>query len=108
MQAKSGNCVNNFDISTSTVKQSNALQLPDLVSRIGLSKTDVIGSKFHQKFTAKHPKGCRVTIDLQTRVFAELDRLQKGHIEKLSSCSDKNFSSPIVITVQKYQYKKLA
>ena len=39
----------------------------------------------------------------------ELERLQtEGHIEKLSSCSDEYFISPIVITVKKDQSIKLA
>ena len=39
----------------------------------------------------------------------ELERLQtEGHIEKLSSCSDEHFISPIVITVKKDQSIKLA
>ena len=66
-------------------------------------------SKFHQKFTAKHQKGRLVPINLQPRVTVELDRLQKkGHLEKLSSCSDEHFITLIVITVKKNQSKKLA
>ena len=39
----------------------------------------------------------------------ELERLQtEGHIEKLSSCSDEHFISPIVITVKKDHSIKLA
>ena len=39
----------------------------------------------------------------------ELERSQnEGHIEKLSSCTDKHFISPIVITVKKDQSIKLA
>ena len=39
----------------------------------------------------------------------ELERLQtEGHIEKLFSCSDEHFISPIVITVKKDQSVKLA
>ena len=48
-------------------------------------------------------------MNLQLRVSEELERLQtKGHIEKLSSCSDEHFISPIVITVKKDQSIKLA
>ena len=66
-------------------------------------------SKFHQKFKIKHQKGQRVPINLQPRLTAELKRLQnESHIEKLSSCSDKNFISPMVITVKKGQSIKLA
>ena len=74
-----------------------------------MSKTHVARSKFHQKFTAKHQNGRRVPIDLQPRLTAELERLQtEGHIEKLFSCSDEHFISPIVITVKKDQSIKLA
>ena len=60
-------------------------------------------------FKAKHQEGRRVPINIQPRVFVESNRLQEnGHIEKLSSCSDKNFVSPIVITVKKDQLIKLA
>ena len=97
-QPENGKCVNNINTST---------QFPHLVSRIGLSKTHVAKSKFHQKFTAKHQK--RVPINLQPRVSEELERLQtEGHIKKLSSCSDEHFISTIVITVKKDQSIKLA
>ena len=79
-QAKSGKCVNNINNSTCKI----AAQVPHLVSRIGLSKTHVAKSKFHQNFTVKHQKGRRV--NLQPRVTTELDCLQtEGHIEKFSS-----------------------
>ena len=101
-QAKSGKCVNNIDNFACKIKKTFRLQFPHPVSRIGLSKIHVAKSKFHQKITAKHQKGRRLSIDLQSRVTVELDWLQQeGHIEKLSSCSDKHFTSPIVITVKK-------
>ena len=83
-QPEKGKCVNNLKCSTCKIKETIATQFPHLVSRIGLSKTHVARSKFHQNFTAKHQKGRRVTINLQPRVSAELERLQtEGHIEKL-------------------------
>ena len=43
------------------------------------------------------------------KVSDELKKLsQQGHIEKLQECSDKNFISPIVITVKKDKSVKLA
>ena len=108
-QPKNGKCVNNINNSTCNIKETIAAQFPQLVSRIGISKTHVAKSQFHQKFTAKHQKGRRVPINLQPRVTAELERLQKGgHIEKLSSCSDEHFIYPIVITLKKDQSIKLA
>ena len=58
-QAKRSKCVNNIDNSICSVKQTIVSQFPNLTLRIGLSKTHVIKSKFHQKITAKHPKGRR-------------------------------------------------
>ena len=108
-QSETDKCVNNINNSACKITETIAAQFPHLVSRIGLSKTHVAKSKFHQKFTAKHQKGWRDPINLQPIVTAELERLQnEGHIEKLSSCSDKNFISPIVIAVKKDQSIKLA
>ena len=108
-QPENGKCVNNINTSTCKIKETIAPQFPHLVSRIGLSKTHVEKSKFHQKFTAKHQKGRRVPINLQPRVSAELERLKtEGHIKKLSSCSDEHFISLIVITIKKDQSIKLA
>ena len=88
-QPETGKCVYNINNSVCKIKETIATQFPHLVSRIGLSKTHVAKSKFHQKFTAKHQKGRRVPINLQPRVSEELERLQSEfHIEKLSSCSD--------------------
>ena len=107
-QPETGKCVNNINNSTCKIKKTIATQFPHLVSRVGLSKTHVAKSKFHQKFTAKDQKGRRVPINLQPRVSEELERLQtEGHIGKLSSCSDEHFISPIVITVKKDQSIKL-
>ena len=93
-QPETGKCVYNINNPTCKIKESIATQFPHLVSRIGLSKTHVAKSKFHQTFTAKHQKGRRVPINLQPRVSSELERLQiEGHIEKLSSCSDELFIS---------------
>ena len=108
-QPDNGKCVNNIITSTCKIKETIATQFPHLVSKIGLSKTHVAKSKFHQKFTAKHQKGRRVPINLQPRVSAELERLEtEGHSEKLSSCSDEHFISPVVITVKKDKSIKLA
>ena len=82
-QSEKGKCVNNINNSECKIKETIAAQFPHLVSRIGLSKTNVAKSKFHQKFTAKHQKGRRVPINLQPRVTAELELLQnEGQIEK--------------------------
>ena len=75
-QPDNGKCVNNIKNSTCKIKETIAAQLLHLVSRIGLSKTHVAKSKFHQKFTAKHQKVRRAPINLQPRVTAEIERLQ--------------------------------
>ena len=101
-QPENGKCVNNIINSTCKIKETINAQSPHLVSRIGFSKTNVVKSKFHQKFTAKYQKGRCVPINLQPRVTAELEHLQnEGHTKNLSSCSDERFISPIVITVKK-------
>ena len=108
-QPENGKCVNNIINSTCKITETIATQFPHLVSRIGLSKTHVAKSKFHQMFTEKHQNDRRVPINLQPRVSAELERLQtEGHIEKLSSCSDEHFISPIAFTIKKDQSLKLA
>ena len=108
-QSETGKCINNINNFECKIKETIAAQFPLLVSRIGLSKTHIAKSKFHQKFTAKHQKGRRVPINLQPRVTAKLERLQNEvHIEKLSSCSDEHFISPIVIKIKKDQSIKLA
>ena len=101
-QAKSSKCVNNIDTSTCKIKQAIASQFPKLFSRIALWKTYAVKSKLQQKITATPQKGGCISINLQPRVTAELDRSQKeADIEKLSSCSDKIFISTTVFTVKK-------
>ena len=81
----------------------------DIISRIGKSKIHLVRSKFHKNYTPLHQKGRRVPINLLDKVSNELKKLsQQGHIEKLQECSDKNFISPIVITVKKDKSVKLA
>ena len=48
-QPENGKCVNNIDNSTCNIKKTIAAQFPHLVLRIGLSKTHVAKSKFHQR-----------------------------------------------------------
>ena len=55
-------------------------------------------------------KGRRIPINVQDKVNIELMKLldEKKHIIKLSSCPEKYFHSPIVVTVKKDQSVKLA
>ena len=86
-----------------------AKKFPQLITRIGRSKIDIVKSKFHRNFQPKHQKGRGVPINLQERVNNEIKKLlEEGHIEKMNNCSEKYFISPIVITVKRDQTIKLA
>ena len=69
-QSQTGKCVNNINNFACKIKKTIAAQFPHLVSKIGLSRTHVAKSNFHQKFTAKHQKGRRIPINIQPRVTA--------------------------------------
>ena len=82
---------------------------PALCTRIGRSKNHEVHTKFLHDFKALQQKGRRIPIHIQEKVEQELKSLiDQGHIVKLDSCSDKQFISPIVITVKKDQSIKLA
>ena len=100
---------NNITPVFSAEQQAVALKFPDLVTRNGQSKSHVARSTFKDDYTVRHQKGRRIPVHLQDEVSSELKRLQQiGHIEKLKSCSDKFFTSSIVITVKKDKSIKLA
>ena len=64
---------------------------------------------FHKDFTPTHQKGRRVPINLQPLVNDELKKLlTEKQIINLNSCSDKNFISPIVISIERDKTVKLA
>ena len=68
-----------------------------------------VKSTFHKQFTPTHQKGRQVPINLQPLVNEELKKLlDEKHIKKINSCSDKNFISPIVITIKRDIAVKLA
>ena len=78
--------------STCKIKQAIALQIPELVSRMGLFKTHFDKQNCHQKYKAKHQKSQCIPINLKPKVTEEFNRLQiEGHTEKLSNCSNDNF-----------------
>ena len=105
--SQKSNRVNN--ISSPEFKEHIAKIFPELISRIGRSKNHVAKSKFHKDFQPRHQKGRRIPINLQEKVNIELKKLlDEKHIIKLSSCPDKYFISPIVVTVKKDQTIKLA
>ena len=101
--------INQVDQEYCPIKKQIAIDYPDLISRIGKSKVHTVRSRFHKHYTPSHQKGRRVPINLLDKVSAELKKLsEQGHIEKLQECSDKNYISPIVITVKKDKSVKLA
>ena len=65
--------------------------------------------KIHKNFQPRHQKGRRIPINLQEKVNKETKKLlDEKDIIKLSSCPDKYFISPIVVTVRKDRTIKLA
>ena len=91
------------------VKQWVKDNFQQLFVQIGKSKHHVMKTQFNKEFEPKQQKGRRIPIHLQERVEAELNKLiDQKHIIKLDKCSDKQFISPIVITVKKDQTVKLA
>ena len=108
-QSNNQKTVNQVDQEYCPIKRQIATDFPDLISRIGKSKVHMVRSKFHRNYSPTHQKARRVPINLLDKVSDELKKLSKqGHIEKLQECSDKNFISPIVITVKKDKSVKLA
>ena len=93
-QPENSKCVNNINTSICKIKETIATQFPHLVSRIGLSKTHVAKSKFHQKFTAKHQKGRRVPINLQPRVSRNYKDYKLKVISKNYLVAPANISLP--------------
>ena len=108
-QSDNQKTINQVEQEYCPIETQIASDFPDLISRIGKSKIHTVRSKFHKNYTPLHQKGRRVPINLLDKVSNELKKLsQQGHIEKLQECSDKNFISPIVVTVKKDKSVKLA
>ena len=102
--------VANINQNQCLIKKQIAFDFPGLITRIGKSLKHSVKSTFHKQFTPTHQKGRREQINLQPLVNADLKKLlDEKHIIKLNSCSDKNFISPIVITVktEKTEIKQL-
>ena len=101
--------VANVDQNQCLIRKQIAFDFPGLISRIGKSSKHSVKSKFHKNLTPAHQNGRRVPINLQPLVNDELKKLlAEKHIIELNSFSDKNFISPIVITVKKDKTVKLA
>ena len=97
------------DESNQEIKQCVKNNFQQLCLRIGKSKHRVTKHNLAKNLNRYNQKGRRIPIQLQERVEAELSKLiDQKHIIKLDKCSDKQFISPIVITVKKDQTDKLA
>ena len=108
-QSNNQTTINQVEQEYCPIKKQIAIDFPYLISRIGKSKVHMVRSKFHRNYTPSHQKGCRVPINLLDKVSDKLKKLsEQGHIEKLQEFSDKNFISPIEITVKKDKSVKLA
>ena len=103
-----GNQVNAI-LPTFELKELIEKTFPNLISHVGKSKTHVLKLNFHKKFQSRHQKGRRIPMNLQDKVNIELKKmLDEKHIIKFTNCPDKNFISPIIVTVKKDQTIKLA
>ena len=99
----------NIDKNQFLIKKQIAFDCPGLIRRIGKSLKHSVKSTFHKQFTPTHQKGRRVPINLQPLVNSEIKKLlDEKHIKKVNNCSDKNFISPIVITVKRDKTVQLA
>ena len=108
-QSHSPKTVNQVEHEHCPIKKQIATDFPDLISRIGKSNLQTVRSKFHENYTPTHQKSLCVLIIWLDKVSDELKKLSdQGQIEKLNECSDKNFSSPIVITLKKDKSVNLA
>ena len=97
----------NIDQNQCLIKKQIACHFPDLVTRISKSLKHSVKPTFHKEFTPAHQNGVR--INLQPLVNIELKKLlDEKHIIKLNNSSEKNFISPIVITVKRDKTVKLA
>ena len=82
---------------------------PYLCVRIRKSKNYVMRLQFSKDIVLIQQKGRCIPVHLRERVEKELNKLiDQKHIIKLDKCSDRQFISPIVITVKKDQTMKLA
>ena len=88
------------------LKQEVAKRFPDLIKPMGRSIDHTV--KQILRTYINEAEEYRYT-HLQNQVEEELKKLQEnGNIIKLDKCSDKNFISPIVITVKREKTIKLA
>ena len=91
------------------IKQWIKENFAQLCVRIGKSKNHTMKTQFIKEFVPIQQKRRRFPIHLQERVEGELSKLiDQKHIIELDKRSDRQFISPIFITVKKDQTGKLA
>ena len=108
-QSTSQKGIRDNNISCPEFQEQIAKTYPELISRNGRSKNHIAKPKFRKDFQPRHQKGGRIPIHLHEKINIELKKLLDGkHIIKISSCPDKYFLSPIVVTIKKNQTIELA
>ena len=91
------------------IKQWAKDNFQQLCIRIGKLKNHMMKTQFNQDFIRIQQKRRRIPVHLQERVEGELNKLMdQTHFINLDKCADRQFISPIVITVKKDQTVKLA
>ena len=81
----------------------------DLFVRQGISKNHTISSNFKYPLCPIQEKGIRTPMHIQDKVEKEIEKmLTEGHSNKLDKCTSDCFVAPIVITVKKDDWIKLA
>ena len=94
--------VSNIDQNQCLIRKQIAFDFSGLISRIGKSLKHSVKSTFHENITPTHQKGRRVPTNLRPLVNDELKKLlDEKYIIKLNICFDRNFISPMVITVKR-------
>ena len=108
--SKSVNLISD-DTNSSDEKITNWVRFTyaELSTRIARWKNHMVHTKFLTDFKASQQKGRRIPIYIQEKVERAFRSLiDQGHITNLEKCSDQQFISPIVITVENNQSIKLA
>ena len=92
------NCIN----TSNSIKQQIAERFLWQISRIVGAKNHTVKSHFHKNYNSLLQKKRKDLLNIQDRAKKELHTpLDQEHNEKLDSCSDISFISPIVIMIKK-------
>ncbi len=89
------------------IQQAFNTKYPQLFARVGRVKHNMVRTRFMQNYKPFQQKGRRRPITIKPQVEEEINRLlREGHNEKLGTCTDDNFISPVVVTVKKMALAK--